>query len=179
MLRERLETERLVLRRPQSRDIERIVELLGNWTVSRMLAMPPYPYEQEHAVRFIEFANQRWSLADGWIYAITQEDELVGIVDISPGRHGSILGYWLGEPYWGQGLMTEAVRAMITEFFVATQEDALFSGVFKDNPASLAVQNKIGFEITGEGSQLSKPRGEVVAHLDTKLTRARFEETRQ
>jgi len=179
MLRQRLETDRLVLRRPQFRDIDRTVELLGDWAVIKMLAMPPYPFERGHAIRFIEYASQHWSLQDGWIYAVTKDDMLIGIVDISSGKQEPTLGYWLGHPYWGRGFMTEAVEAMIAEFFMATKQDTLFSGVFKDNPASLAVQCKIGFQVMGESSHLSKPRGEVVPHVDTMLTRARFEEVKE
>ena len=74
----------------------------------------------------------------------------MGMIGITPLNERPSLGYWLGEPYWRQGLMAEAVRIVVAEFFRKSGCVYLMSGVFVDNAASLALQRKIGFEVVGE-----------------------------
>ena len=92
-----------------------------------------------------------------------------------PGPH---LGYWLGRPYWGHGYMTEAARSFIAHVFGSGLSDIIYSGAFADNQASLRVQQKLGFERVGETMLDARPRGEKFPHINTVLTRARFEELR-
>ena len=65
-------------------------------------------------------------------------------------RTGPHLGYWLGQPYWGDGYMTEAARGFVARIFAARAGDTIYSGAFADNAASLRVQEKLGFARDGE-----------------------------
>ena len=60
------------------------------------------------------------------------------------------IGYWIGKPYWGQGLSTEAAKAIIKEARETLGIKALMAGAFADNPSSLRVLEKLGFKRTGE-----------------------------
>ena len=57
------------------------------------------------------------------------------------------IGYWLGRPFWGDGLATEAARAFTEE---ARALGPLEACHFVDNPASGRVLEKVGFAYTGE-----------------------------
>jgi RimJ/RimL family protein N-acetyltransferase len=98
----------------------------------------------------------------------------VGLQDI--GRRNEF-GYWIARPYWGQGLATEAGRAFIRYCFQALALETIRAGAFADNPASLRVQRKLGFETCGAGMRHSLARGGAAAHIDTVLDRRRFEDT--
>ena len=87
-----------------------------------------------------------------------------------------VVGYWLGEPFWNRGFMSEALCAVVAWYFEATAEAAIASGVFSFNKASLAVQNKLGFTQTGESRMHCLARKQEVRHIDTQLTRARWAE---
>src|SRR5690606_39050474 len=89
------------------------------------------------------------------------------------------IGYWLGQPYWGQGIMTEAVAAAVKWLFATTDFVTIHSGVFHFNHASLAVQSKLGFTKTGRSSLVCLARGVEVEHIDTQLTRERFQHMRE
>src|SRR6185437_13218425 len=91
--------------------------------------------------------------------------------------HGTVIGYWLGEPFWNRGFMTEAVGAIVDWYFEATRAVTLGSGVFSFNRASLAVQRKLGFTETGSSYRLCLARKQEVRHIDTELTRARWAKT--
>ena len=56
-----------------------------------------------------------------------------------------LFGYWLGEPYWGRGIITEAAR-LVTQYAFATFDImCLQAGVFSSNPASMRVLEKAGY----------------------------------
>ena len=55
------------------------------------------------------------------------------------------VGYWLGEPFWGRGIMTDAVSAIVPVAFERFPIVRLQAGVFANNPASMRVLAKCGF----------------------------------
>jgi RimJ/RimL family protein N-acetyltransferase len=110
------------------------------------------------------------------VLAITLEQALIGIIGIEPGRGGDpTLGYWLGHAYWGRGYMSEATSALVNRFFESRGADALASGYFAGNGASWRIQDKLGFRMAGERVLHSRPWGKDLPHIDTILTRDRFE----
>ena len=176
MFADRITTQRLVLRPPSDDDAQAIVELLNNWNVVKYLATAPYPYTSGDAERFLERTRRRERTADDAVYAITIDDTFLGIISVTPLQDMPNLGYWLGEPYWGQGLMSEAVAAMVQAFFAKAENQILTSGIFRGNEASLAVQKKVGFVTTGESLKKCAARGARMPSIETELTRQRYEE---
>ena len=55
------------------------------------------------------------------------------------------IGYWIGVPYWGQGLIPEAVRELIRYGFEELNMEKLWCGYFDGNEQSCRVQEKCGF----------------------------------
>lgn len=175
-----IRTRRLGLRPLQASDADRVYALFNNWNVIRRLSSPPWPYTLEDARGFVsqQAKNARDLTKTG--FAITRDGGLIGGIDIrisnsEPCRNGPILGYWLGEDYWGHGYMTEAARGFLAHAFDTGVCDVICSGAFADNAASLRVQEKLGFVREGEVMMLAKPRGGEFPHINTKLTRASFE----
>lgn len=175
-----IRTERLLLRPLRISDAHPLFALFADWEVIRWLSMPPWPYALEDAHSFIrENRNQDQGRT---AFAITLEDALIGGIDVrmnpaGPSQRGAgpNLGYWLGRPYWGRGYMTEAARGLLRRVFEAGLGDVVYSGAFADNTASLHVQEKLGFERDGETMAYSRPRDAKFPHVNTVLTRARFE----
>jgi len=172
-------TERLLLRPLRTSDAEPLCALFADWEVIRWLSMPPWPYTLEDADSFIrEHRDKDLRTA----FAITLADALIGGIDVrmNPANQsqrgpGPNLGYWLGRPYWGRGYITEAARGLLGRVFDAGLGDVVYSGAFADNAASLRVQEKLGFERDGETMAYSRPRDGKFPHVNTVLTRARFE----
>src|SRR5690606_1289670 len=106
----KITTKRLVLRAPIRGDVPDLVKHADNKAIADRLERLPSPYTRADAVGFIEVIAQR---PDERPYAITLNDRLIGIVGLSyhEGRPPE-LGYWLGEEFWGQGLMSEAARGL-------------------------------------------------------------------
>lgn len=143
MLPGKIETKRLVLRAPIRGDVPDLVRLADNKNVSSKLARMPSPYTRADAVGFIEIMAQR---ADERPYAVTLDGHLIGIIGFSYHEGDAPeLGYWLGEPYWGKGYMTEAGRALIDAAHKTHQYDLVVARVLEENTASLHVLDKLGF----------------------------------
>lgn len=164
-------TRRLTLRQPTTLDAEDIALWLSNWAVARMLARVPFPYAQTDAEDWItDLADQ----PDSMVYTVHRE-RLMGIVSIEGDGPEPELGYWIAEPWHGHGFVTEAARALIAHAFATRDLAAIRSSAFADNPASLRVQNKLGFEICGGGNAWSVPRNEMVTLVKTRLTQQAFQ----
>ena len=79
-------------------------------------------------------------------------------------RRSAEIGYWLGEPFWGRGLTTEAVRAVTDYAFETFDLRRIDAGVFEWNRASMRVLEKAGYtcearlrkSITKEGQTIDQ-----------------------
>jgi RimJ/RimL family protein N-acetyltransferase len=151
----RIETKRLVLRAPIRGDVPRLVQLADNRKIASVLARLPSPYTRADAVAFVEIFAQR---EDERPFAITLEGAFIGIVGFTfNAGEAPELGYWLGEPYWRQGLMTEAARALIETAQATGQYRTIKARALVENAASLGVLSKVGFRITGEAESIVSP----------------------
>jgi RimJ/RimL family protein N-acetyltransferase len=174
-----IRTARLVLRPLRAKDDARIFELIAHWDILRFLSAPPWPYEREHARMFVSARTQ--PDPNAITFVITHDGALAGVVDaaIKPAsaaqpQRGYAIGYWLGQPYWGRGFMSEAARAFITHVFEVTGDETLYSGAVSENAASLRIQEKLGFVRDGEAMLYIPARRKELPSTNTVLTRARF-----
>jgi RimJ/RimL family protein N-acetyltransferase len=166
-----LSTARLILRPPVVTDAPLIARYLNDIEVSGNLARVPFPYFLSDAEAWIRTRRRDMAVEEANFAIEAKGQGYVGHVGFHPGPQGPVLGYWLGKPFWGQGIMTEAAGATIDWFFAACGAPVIYSGVFHFNQASLAIQHKLGFTETGRSSLLCLARGVEVAHIDTKLAR--------
>jgi RimJ/RimL family protein N-acetyltransferase len=172
-------TERLLLRAVRPDDAEPIFRLFAGWEVVRWLSSPPWPYTLDDVRTFVD-AQVSQDPGKRTFLVITVDGAPIGGIGVRAGNATEaparlpVLGYWLGQPHWGRGYMTEAARGFIEHIFASTAVDTIYSGAFAGNWASLRVQEKLGFERTGEMMLYCRPRGEKLAHVNTRLARARF-----
>ena len=143
MLAGKIETKRLVLRAPIRGDVPDLVKLADNKTIAERLARLPSPYTRADAIGFVEIFAQR---PDERPYAITLDGHLIGVIGFTflEGQPPQ-LGYWLGEPYWGKGYMTEAGRALIDAAHKTGHYERIGARALASNDGSLHVLEKLGF----------------------------------
>jgi RimJ/RimL family protein N-acetyltransferase len=169
-----IETERLLLRPLHKDDGPEIAFKIDNFEISKNLARVPFPYHLSDAEDFLEWASSLDHRSAFRVIALKQQPEtLIGIIsyDWNEDKNQSELGYWLVQEHWGQGLMTEAARAMVKLAFTESGLTGLSSCYFNENPASGKVLARAGFVRTGTCSQFSKARGQDVAVTTVALTR--------
>lgn len=165
-------SERLVLRLPQIGDAPRMTQYLDNFAVAGNLARVPHPYRLTDAENFISSRPQNPAHDDTSFVIDLPGEGLIGMVGFHHRADAAVIGYWLGEPYWNRGFMTEAARTALDWYFADPRPGRVISGVFHFNTASLAIQKKLGFRETGTSSLLCLARGVHVRHIDTELSRA-------
>jgi RimJ/RimL family protein N-acetyltransferase len=177
-----LRTEHLLLRPLRPDDAAPLFALFNNWNVIRFLAAPPWPYTPSDSRLFVGGVVARSPELDEEALAITRDGAFIGVIGVRLREAGALqrgagpnIGYWIGEPFRGHGYMTEAVRAIVRHLFVSMDADAIYSGAFTENVASLRVQEKVGFVRDGETTLFSRPRGGEFPHVNTVLTRTRFQ----
>jgi RimJ/RimL family protein N-acetyltransferase len=150
----RLELERGVcIRSYRAGDAPALVAYADNRSVSRNLRDRfPYPYTPQ--------------AADGWLrhvatqepetsFAIATAKELIGGIGLELGEdvhhRTAEIGFWLGEPFWGRGIVTDAVTAFTPWAFERFDLLRIWAGVFESNPASARVLEKAGDLASGGG----------------------------
>lgn len=142
----KLETERLILRPFRATDVEEFARLSGDWAVASMTSDIPYPFSPAQAMGWIKPARGEVRFGIQW------EGQLIGGVGYYRRPSGiAELGFWIGRPWWGQGIATEASRAVVRYGFANPRLPAFSSAHFTDNPASARVLAKLGFEPVGRG----------------------------
>jgi ribosomal-protein-alanine N-acetyltransferase len=141
---QRIETDRLLLRKPNSGDVDAVFDYASDPVVTRFLTFGPYADVSE--VVFIERCDQLWADASAFPWAITVRgsDELLGTIEARPTDHGVELGYVLRRSAWGNGYMTEAVEAVSEWFFGRAGVHRVWAYVDTANTASQRVLERAG-----------------------------------
>ena len=163
-----LETQRLILRAPQSGDVPRFVPLIGDFDVSKNLSRVPHPYTDRDGDAFVTLTGQKQALNRDFAFCILRKDDaFIGMCGVHPER-GWEMGYWIGKPFWGQGYATEVGARLVAFGFDEIGAERLFAEWFHDNPASGRVLEKLGFQPSGETMSNCLARGHrVPSHVVT------------
>ena len=144
-----LETERLTFRTWTPGDAEELYRLAKDPEVGPIAGWPPHT-SVENSRDVIKNV-----LAVPETYAIILKEtglpvgaislKLGDATDMTDAEDECELGYWLGVPYWGKGLMTEAGKAILRHAFLDLGMQAVWCGYYDGNQRSKRVQEKLGF----------------------------------
>ena len=151
------------LRVPVQGDAESITKYARNPAVSRTTHMP-YPYRLEHARQFIRRYHRARRKGRMYMFGIEQKEtgKIIGGIslgNVNKDQHRAELGFWLGKPFWGQGIISEAVALMVEFGFKELRLRRILAMVFHHNPASMKVLEKNGFVREGVLRQWMHSRG--------------------
>ena len=146
-----LQTERLLLNFLSYKDIPKIIEYAANPKIADNLLSLPFPYFEEDAIFLINSANQSLKTGEAYKFAIRikKEDKLefIGVVGLllDINHNKAELGYWIGEPFWNKGLMSEALGKIIEFGFETLQLNKIIANHFLHNPASgkIMIKNRM------------------------------------
>lgn len=130
-------------------DVPSLVRHIDNiriWNNVRDLL--PNPYTEKDAREYILMVTEK--VGPQVEFAIDIDGRAVGGIGLVPGsdveRISAELGYWLGEEYWGNDIMSKAVKQLVQYTFETLSFSKVFAMVFSSNAASMRVLEKAGFE---------------------------------
>jgi len=126
----------------------------------------PHPYTLADAKHWIQTANPLTLITN---FAIVIEGVAAGgiglILNDDIYRRSSEIGYWLGEEFWGRGIVTEAVGAVTDYAFATFDLCRVYAGVLEWNPASARVLERAGYEFEGRMRKSVTKDGEIIDQL--------------
>ena len=134
-------------------DIPSMVQHANSWKVARNLRdVFPHPYTEKDARDFVALCLQNEGRGQ-LCRAIDVGGQAVGTIGLTVGRDvyrkSGELGYWLGEDFWGQGIMTAAVQRICQEGFERFDLVRIYAEPYACNTPSRRVLEKTGFTLEG------------------------------
>jgi len=159
-------TERLLLRPGWREDAPALFRAIRDEGIVRNLAQAPWPYSFADAESYLTRERAPYDASCLIFLRTDGAPHLVGAVGLARKDEAdeTELGYWIARPYWGQGIATEAARALIANGRESLRVKRFVAGHFIDNPASGRVLRKLGFRSTGRTRpRFSAGRGEEAA----------------
>ena len=144
-----LETERLILRPWEESDAEDLFQYANNPEVGPIAGWPVHTSVENSR----EIIKSVFSSPETYAVVLKETMQPVGSIGLMIGSASNIgipdteveIGYWIGVPYWGQGLIPEAVHEIMRHAFDDLNLEKLWCGYFDGNTKSQRVQEKCGF----------------------------------
>ena len=148
-------------------DAESLARHANNRKVWRALRdVFPHPYTIQDAHEFLQRAISELPTTN---FCIEINGGAVGGIGVRLGqdvhRHTAEFGYWLGEDFWGRGIMTEAVEAFTDFCFDNFSLHRIYAKPFANNPVSARVLEKVGFALEGRLKNNVVKDGQVLDSL--------------
>ena len=171
-----METERLILRPWEEGDAESLYEYAKDPEVGPIAGWPPHTSVENsrQIIRDVLSADETYAVC------LKEDNRAIGCIGlISPMQsHTEIgpdereVGYWIGVPFWGRGLIPEATRRIIHHAFEDLGCSALWCGYYEGNEKSKRCQEKTGFTFHHtEGDVPCELMGDVRTEHFTRLTK--------
>ena len=143
------ETERLILRPWREDDAESLYKYASDPEVGPKAGWPPHTSVEDSR----QIIRQVLSVPETYAVCLRESGEAVGSVGLKMGDATDMtdradeceLGYWIGRPFWGQGLIPEASRELLRHAFEDLNMQAVWCGYYDGNTKSRRVQDKLGF----------------------------------
>lgn len=175
----RLETERLVLREITPDDADAVFALYSDDTVMQYLDIDTLTTPAQ-AADIVQFYIDRYrkQISVRWAISLHDEPHLIGTCGFHLGdqEHNRVeIGYDLQSAYWGRGIMTEALQAMLHYGFTTIALQRIEAVTAPENVASRRLLGKLGFQQEGILRQRSLFRGRYVDDVYFGLLQAEYQ----
>ena len=156
-----LETERLILRRWEESDAEDLYEYARDPEVGPPAGWPPHQSVDESR----EVIQTVFSGRECYAICLKEDGRAIGAIELMLNGNTRMtdrddeceLGFWLGKPFWGRGIMPEAVKEMLRHAFEDCGMRKVWIGYYEGNTKSKRVQEKCGFRYQWKSENVDVP----------------------
>lgn len=159
-----VETDRLILRPWREEDAEALYRYASDPEIGPIAGWPPHTSVENSR----EIIRTVFSSPETYAVVLKETDEPVGCCGImySNSLHAAEMqsneaeiGYWIGKPYWGQGLIPEAAKSLLSRCFNDLMLDTVWCGFYEGNDKSRRVCEKCGFKYHHTNRNIVSPLG--------------------
>ena len=156
-----LKTERLLLRRWNEDDAEDLYKYASDPDVGPIAGWPAHQSVDESR----EVIRNVFSGKEAYAICLKEDGKAIGAIELKLNGHTDMtdrddeceLGYWLGKPFWGRGIMPEAVNEILRHAFEDLSMQKVWVGYYEGNTKSRRVQEKCGFRYQWKSENLDVP----------------------
>lgn len=175
-----METERLILRPWQESEAEILYKYASDPDIGPIAGWLPHTSIENS----LEIIRTVFSSPEVYAVVLKETDEPVGSCGImfSDSLHSAAMkddeaeiGYWIGKPYWGQGLIPEAVGALLARSFKDLNLDTVWCGFYEGNIKSKRVCEKSGFKYHHTNNDVVSPLGDKRTEHFYKMTKEDYD----
>ncbi|SDL64020.1 Protein N-acetyltransferase, RimJ/RimL family [Catalinimonas alkaloidigena] len=140
--------EKFVLRPFTMQDVPAVAKYANNKAIADNLRdVFPHPYSEQDAEEFIRYMTIQSEPMTH--FAIDIDGEAVGTIGIflksDVYRKNAEIGYWLAEPFWGKGIITEVIKLIVAYAFATFDLVRIYAEPFATNVGSIRALEKAGF----------------------------------
>lgn len=178
-----METERLILRPWCEDDAESLYSFAKNPAIGPIAGWPPHTSVENSR----EIIRNVLSVNETYAVCLKTDNKAIGSIGLMIGTQSNLdlpetegeIGYWIGVPFWGMGLIPEATKELIRHAFVDLNLETLWCGYFEGNAKSKRVQEKCGFVYHHTNKDIYwKLMDDIRTEHITRLTREEWEQKR-
>lgn len=156
-----LETDRLILRRWEDSDAEDMYKYASDPDVGPIAGWPPHQSVDES----LDVIRNVLNGAEAYALCLKEDGKAIGAIELKLNGHNDLsdredeceMGYWIGKPFWGQGLMPEAVMEMLRHAFEDCGMQKVWIGYYEGNVKSKRVQEKCRFRYQWKSENVDVP----------------------
>ncbi|MBQ4064706.1 MAG: GNAT family N-acetyltransferase [Clostridia bacterium] len=172
-----LQTKRLLLRPWREEDAEALYSYAADPEVGLAAGWPPHTSVENsrEIIRAVLCAPETYAVC------LRESDKPIGSIGfhrkaLAEGEDEYELGYWIGRPFWGRGLIPEAAHEMLRHAFEDLGMNRIWCGYYEGNEKSRRVQEKLGFVYRKriEGAEVSL-LGEIRTEHANLMTKERWQ----
>ena len=178
-----METERLILRPWCEDDAESLFAFAKDPAVGPIAGWPTHTSVENsrEIIRNVLAVNETYAVC------LKTDNKAIGSIGLMIGTQSNLdlpetegeIGYWIGVPFWGMGLIPEATKELIRHAFVDLNLETLWCGYFEGNAKSKRVQEKCGFVYHHTNQDIYwKMMDDIRTEHITRLTRKEWEQKR-
>ena len=164
-----IKTDRLILKKIELKDIDQLIKNLNNFNITKWLINVRYPYTINDAKNWIKKSTE-----EDLCLNIYHQKFLIGGITIDKRKEDKshVLGYWIGEEYWGRGYALEACKAIISYFFLNSSKIKIYASHMAENEKSKKILLSLGFNKINDGRVYSISREMEVEDINYELIKS-------
>ena len=156
-----LMTQRLILRRWDEADAEDLYRYACDPDVGPIAGWPPHKNPDESRAVIRDVLNGR----EAYAICLKEDGRAIGAIELKLNGHTDLtdrddeceMGYWLGKPFWGRGIVPEAVTEMLRRAFEDIGMQKVWVGYYEGNSKSKRVQEKCRFRFQRKSEGVDVP----------------------
>jgi RimJ/RimL family protein N-acetyltransferase len=148
---------KIIIRKIKLSDAKEIAKILSNKEVLKKLnPKHPFPVPTDYIKNKIPIDKEKWRNGLAYKFVILEDDKIAGQISLynpNKDKNSYEIGYFVGYDFWNKGIATKAVNQIVEFAFKKLKLEKVWSVISKNNPASIRVLRKAGFEKISEDNK--------------------------